>query len=239
MKTLLAIRLFLAAALVWAGSLCAAAPATVKGVVLETKDSGGYTYLRLKTGNAETWAAVNRALVKTGAEVTIENVMVMTDFESKSLKKTFPTILFGTLGATGQTATGTSAWSLVKPGQVRPAAVQDKPMEAGDARVAKAGGANARTVEEVVTQGAQLKDKPVLVRAKVVKYNAGIMGRNWLHVRDGSGSAAANSNDILVTTAAPAEVGEVVTVQGTVRTDKDFGAGYSYKVLIEDAKLSR
>ena len=233
MKPLLAIRLSLVAALVFTCS-AGAAPTTVKGTVLETKDSGGYTYLRLKTKDGETWAAVNRALVKSGAEVAIENVMVMTDFESKSLKKTFPTILFGTLGTAGQAGGGASAWSLVNPGQAKPAA----PAAAVE-RVAKANGANARTVEEVATKGAQLKDKPVLVRAKVVKYNPGIMGKNWLHVRDGSGSDAAGSNDLLVTTTASAAVGEVVTAQGVVRTDKDFGAGYVYKVLIEDAKLSR
>jgi hypothetical protein len=239
MNALPTIRIALAAMLLWAGPAPAAAPATVKGVVLETRDAGGYTYLRLKTQGKETWAAVNRALVRTGAEVTIENVMVMTDFESKSLKKTFPTILFGTLGASGQSATGGSAWSLVKPGPARPAAGQDAATAAGDAPVARAAGRNARTVAEVVGQGAQLKDKPVSVRARVVKYNPGIMGRNWLHVRDGSGSGAAGSNDILVTTTAAAEVGEVVTVQGTVRTDRDFGAGYAYKVMIEDATLRR
>ena len=82
----------------------------------------------------------------------------------------------------------------------------------------------------------QLKDKPVKVNGQVVKYNAGIMGKNWIHLRDGSGTAA--NNDILVTTAAPAKVGDLVTVSGVVRNDKDFGAGYSYKVLIEDATLN-
>jgi len=83
-----------------------------------------------------------------------------------------------------------------------------------------------------------LKDKPVQVNGKVVKYNAGIMGKNWLHLQDGSGAAADNSNDILVTTSASAKLGDVITVSGMVRNNKDFGAGYSYKVLIEDATLT-
>ena len=72
---------------------------------------------------------------------------------------------------------------------------------------------------------------------KVVKYNAGIMGKNWIHLRDGSGDASKDTNDILVTTQAQAKVGDVVTASGIVRTNKDFGAGYTYKVLIEDAAL--
>lgn len=109
--------------------------------------------------------------------------------------------------------------------------------EIGDVRVAKATGADARTVEEVVKQRAALKDKPVVVHGKVVKFNAAIMGKNWIHLRDGTGSAAEGSNDVLVTTQDMAKVGDVVTVRGTVRADKDFGSGYSYAVLIEDATV--
>jgi hypothetical protein len=77
----------------------------------------------------------------------------------------------------------------------------------------------------------------VQVRGKVVKFSPQIMGKNWIHLRDGSGSASDNSNDILVTSSAQTNVGDVVTVTGTVRVDKDFGAGYVYKVLIEEATL--
>lgn len=70
-----------------------------------------------------------------------------------------------------------------------------------------------------------------------MKYNAQIMGKNWIHLRDGSGSAANNTHDILVTTSDPAKLGDVVNVKGIVRTEKDFGAGYAYKVLIEEATL--
>ena len=100
MKTLFATCLFFAATFAWAGETAAPiapAVAAVKGEVLEVKDVESYTYLRLKTKDGETWAAVGKAPIKKGAEVTIENVMVMNNFESKTLKKTFPTILFGTL----------------------------------------------------------------------------------------------------------------------------------------------
>ncbi len=72
-----------------------------------------------------------------------------------------------------------------------------------------------------------------------MKYNAGIMGKNWIHLRDGTGSAADKTNDVLVTTADEAKVGDVVTVKGVVRTDRDLGSGYSYKVLVEEAKLQK
>lgn len=231
MKHLFAISLIAAASFAssaWAADpVPAKAPAkgVISGEVLEVKDVDIYTYLRLKTRDGETWAAVSTAAVKKGATVTIENPMVMNNFESKSLKKTFPTIIFGSLGGTG------AAPSLFGSKMAVTNMADSTPV-----KVTKPSGANAYAVADVVTKAVQLKDKPVKVNGQVVKYNAAIMGKNWVHLRDGSGTAA--NNDILVTTAASAKVGDLVTVAGVVRNDKDFGAGYSYKVLIEDATLT-
>lgn len=203
---------------------------TLTGTILEVKDVESYSYLRLKTKDGETWAAVARAPLKKGAQVTIENAMVMTNFESKSLKRTFPAIVFGNLAGASDMP---SASEMAK----AHGGMQPKAADIGDVKVDKATGADARTVAEVLSKGAALKDKTVSVRAKVVKYNSGIMGKNCVHLRDGSGSANDNSNDLLVTTTDTTQVGAVVVAKGTVRTDKDFGAGYAYKVLVEDAKL--
>ena len=221
MKKLLTICLLAAAPFV---NTSWAAESVVTGEVLEVKDVDSYTYLRLKTKDGETWAAVTTAPVKKGAKVTIENVMVMNNFESKTLKKTFPSILFGNLGGTGKDA-------------ANPHASVSKVADTTPIKVPKASGANAKTVAEIVTKAAELKDKPVRVRGKVVKYNPEVMGKNWIHLRDGSGNASDNTNDILVTTMSPAKIGDIVTVTGQVRTNKDFGSGYSYKVLIEEATL--
>lgn len=192
-----------------------------------------YTYLRLKTKDGETWAAIGKTPVKKGAEVTIENVMVMNNFESKTLKKTFPTIVFGTLDSAGGSAPAAGNEMATAHSGLA------KTTDTGDIQVAKASGSNARTVAEIMTKGAELKGQTVLVRGKVAKYNPEIMGKNWIHLRDGSGSAANNTNDVLVTTRNQAKIGDVVTAKGTVRTDQDFGAGYSYKVLIEEATLQQ
>lgn len=234
MKQLIASSLIITASFTaWAADPMASkaqAKGVISGEVMEVKDVDSYTYLRLKTKDGETWAAVSTAAVKKGATVMIENTMVMNNFESKTLKKTFPTIIFGSLGgaagaAAGPSPLGTKMAMLTTP-------------DAAPIKVAKASGTNAYTVAEVVSKSVQLKDKPVKLNGQVVKYNASIMGKNWVHLRDGSGTSAKNDNDILVTTAASAKVGDLVTASGVVRNDKDFGAGYSYKVLIEDATLS-
>lgn len=231
MKHLIVTSLIVAASLTaWAAtplSTQASGKGVLNGEVLEVRDVDSYTYLRLKTRDGETWAAVSTAAVRKGATVTIENAMVMTNFESKALKKTFPTIIFGSLGGAG-----------AAPGMFASNMAVTKMADSAPIKVTKASGANAYAVADVVAKSVQLKDKPVTVNGQVVKYNAGIMGKNWVHLRDGSGSAARNDNDILVTTAASAKVGDQVTVSGVVRNDKDFGAGYSYKVLIENATLT-
>jgi len=103
----------------------------------------------------------------------------------------------------------------------------------------KATGATARTVAEVNGERLALKDKPVTIRAKVVKVTAGEMGKNWIHLRDGSGSAADGSDDILVTSKAEPKLGDVVVARGTVRTDVNLGSGYAYKVLVEEAAFQK
>lgn len=237
MKFLLAICMMFAASIVCASGDNAprsSAGNSVEGKVLEVKYVDNFTYLRLQTRTGESWAAVIDAQVKEGDTVKIENAMLMENFESKGLKRTFNKIIFGNIAGAGKSTAGYSV--LGASFSVKPPAKLEK---IKDVAIPKASGANAATVEEVITKSAQLKGKTVVVRGKVVKYNAGIMGKNWIHLYDGSGSAANESDDILVTTSGTSNVGEIVTVKGVVNVDQDFGAGYAYKVLIEDATVQK
>ena len=114
-----------------------------------------------------------------------------------------------------------------------------KRAEVKDVKVPKATGPEARTVEEIVSGSAKLKGKTVVVRGTVVRFTSGVLGKNWAHLQDGSGSAAQNTHDVLVTTQDNAKIGDVVVAKGVVRTDLDLGSGYTYKVLVEDAKLQK
>ncbi len=225
--------------------------AAIKGKVVERLDAPPYSYLRLETAQGEAWAAVPKVEVAKGQEVTIAGAMPMTDFESKTLKRKFDTIYFGTLG--GSDAPVAAAPGAAPQGgpsapvaegmgpagmAAQHAAAAAGPAEVGNVKVPKAAGGDARTVAEIYSQRTALKEKPVSVRGKVVKFNEGIMGRNWVHLRDGSGTAG-KDNDITITTNDRASVGDVVVVKGTVRVDKDFGSGYKYPVIVEDAKLSK
>ncbi len=232
MKSLSAVLLTLCIGIALAAENAALAQmASVKGKVLEVRDVETYTYLRLKTRDGEIWAAVAKTPVKKDSEVTIENVLVMNGFESKAMKKKFDKILFGTLGGAGAARAGGDMAALHS-GTAKAADV-------GDVKVAKAAGPDARTVAEIVTRRAEFKDKTIVVRGKIVKFTSGVLDRNWIHLRDGSGSASDNTHDLVVTTKEQARIGDVVIVKGVVHTDKDLGSGYSYKVLVEDATIRK
>ena len=198
------------------------ADAPLRGEVLEAREVDAYTYLRLKTAEGETWAAVMKAPVAVGSVVTVGDPMVMSNFESKGMQRRFDRIVFGTLVGAA-------------PGAALP---MPQVATGPTVKVAKASGKDARTVAEVHGSRAKLKDKAVTVRGRVVKVNTGIRGMNWLHLNDGTGAAADGSDDLIVVTREMANVGDTVTIKGTVRTDVKVGPGYEYAVLVNDATVA-
>lgn len=212
--------------------------ATLSGEVLEVSDVREYTYVKLKDSTDTVWVAVSRPsrTLKVGETIKITNANVMTDFFSKSQDKTFDFIIFGQVFGLGDTPTTTMSKSA--PGDESDSyPTVTSSQQPSDAKVQKASGPNAYTVEEIFAQSDALKDKEVVIRGTVIKYNEGIMGKNWLHLRDGTGLIENQNNDITVTTDSRSSVGATVIVKGVLRVDKNFGAGYSYDVIIEDAQV--
>ncbi len=205
------------------------ADGTLTGTLLEQIDADPYVYLRLKTTSGDVWTAVTQAPLTIGESVTVSNVMLMEQFESKSLKRTFDRIYFGALGAPGGVPTDGSAPPM-STGTPPAVAAQISPVE-------KARGADARTIEELWAQKDALSGKSVSIRGVVVKYNPGVMGKNWIHLQDGSGNPMQRTHDITVTTLDAAAIDATITITGTVRLNRDFGAGYAYPLIVEDAKV--
>ncbi len=100
--------------------------------------------------------------------------------------------------------------------------------------IVKVDGGN--TIAEIYERKGDLAGQEVVFRGKVVKFNAGIMGKNWIHLQDGTGGEG--TNDLTVTTDGFAEVGDTVVIRGTAALDKDFGYGYKYGLIVEDAQVT-
>ena len=162
----------------------------------------------------------------------------MCNFHSKTLNRDFELVYFVSAfsdpsGNHSTKGNEMPVGSLPMAGHSSMARNAAPPIDVG--QVAKAEG--GKNVGEIYADKAGLSGKKITLRGKVVKFNEQIMGKNWLHVRDGSGDAAAGSNDLAVTTNAMAKVGDTVLVTGEVHVDKDFGSGYKYDVIVEDAQV--
>ncbi len=206
---------------------------SLSGKVVETMNSGGYTYVNLEKDGNTIWVALPGAEVTVGQEISCAPGMVMNDFQSKTLNRSFDTIVFSS-GILGGRSNGTD--SKAKGSKGVEAAAEKK---AETIQVEKASGSDAYTVAELHEKSTDLNTKSVTVRGQVVKVSPEIMGKNWIHIQDGSGNAAEGTNDILVTSQELPSVGDIVTVQGTLSRDKDFGSGYKYAVIMEEAHIKK
>ncbi|UCH94280.1 MAG: hypothetical protein JSV88_28985 [Candidatus Aminicenantes bacterium] len=212
---------------------------TYTGRVISTMDSGGYTYIEFEENGRKLWAAGPLTLVYVGDLIYISDAVTMNNFHSKTLNRTFESILFtfSIRVVTGEDGENSPAHEPAptpaphghpvvgpKPGKkimVTPGSV--KKLEGG------------YTVAECFAMKKELKGKELAVRGIVVKFTPRILGRNWLHIKDGTGEKG--SDDLTVTTAESVRVGDLIIVIGIMACDKNFGAGFFYPVIIEDASI--
>jgi hypothetical protein len=205
------------------------------GKVLETKNAGEYTYsnLQLKNGK-KIWVAYAPRETHVGDTLSFKGCLEMRNFQSKALDRVFETILF-----CGQPEEKPKSAASKMTGKKSVGSGGAVPAAGGKIKVEKASGANAYTVAEVFAKRGTLNGKQVIVKGQVVKVAVGIMDRNWIHLQDGTGSDTQKTHDLVVTSKENAEIGDVVTVSGTLAKDKDFGGGYKYQVIIEKGSLKK
>jgi len=212
-------------------------PGMVRGEVLETMNSGGYTYVFMDTGQDQRWVAALETPVVVGDIVQTDQGMAMNGFTSKTLDRTFNVVYF--VGSLQNLSGGSPPPAPQATGEM-PAGHPD--ISGGDAAAVVAADLEAfeegKDIAYVYANKDELAGNEITLRGKVVKYNPGILGWNFVHIQDGSGDAAAGDNDLIVTTKADTAVGETVVLTGNIVLDKDFGAGYSYPVLLEDASVT-
>lgn len=211
-----------------------AAAAQFTGKAVKTMDSGGYTYIHLEQkGGKKIWVAVPKTKVKAGKQVALLPGAEMKNFKSKTLNRTFDTIIFSG-GIVPQKGGKNDKKEAVSPMGSKGAMVA-----AEKVKVARAAGPAGHTVAELFARKGSLNGKKVVVKGKVVKVSKNIMKMNWLHIQDGTGTPNKKDHDLVVTTSSLPAVGETVTVSGTLLKDKDYGYGYKYDVIVDNAEIGR
>jgi hypothetical protein len=203
---------------------------SIPGTVVETFNSAGYTYVKLEKDGVETWLAITETeSITVGEEMAFYAGEEMPNFTSNTLNRTFESIIFspGPVGVQGDPFHS----EFMSKGAVTP--------DIQNVEVEKAAGADSYTIAELYEKSADLDTQTVTVKGMVVKVSSGIMGTNFIHIQDGSGDAAAGSHNLVVTSDTVPLEGEVVTVSGVLAKDKDFGAGYMYSVILENAEVAK
>jgi hypothetical protein len=200
----------------------------VSGAVSEIINSRGYTYARVDVEGQSLWAAGPTTPMAVGDTISFSTLMPMQNFHSNTMNRDFPILYF----VDGFTASGSSATAhtSIQPPVAASAATGVATADVSVEKIEKV--TDGYTIAEVLAQRAELVGKPIKVRGKVTKFTPGIMGKNWLHIVDGSGV-----QDLVVTTSATTIKGAVVVVEGVLSLDRDFGYGYRFGVLMEDASV--
>ena len=200
------------------------------GTVITTIDADIYTYVEVELDGENVWFAVPASAYTPGEEVLIPSGgLPMKEFYSKTLDRTFDMVYF--VGAIARVNASEEELPPGHPplGDTKIPTVAE--MDFSDIERPEGG----KTVSEIYQQQDTLAGTSVLVRGKAVKVANNILGKNWVHLSDGSGEAG--SDDLTLTTEGIVAVGETITVRGMLSLNRDFGAGYKYDVLLEDAEV--
>lgn len=203
-----------------------------KVIVQEVLHVNEYSYIRVLEDGQENWIAAPITPVEVGKTYYYGKAMEMKNFESKELNKTFETIYF--VERISETSTEATTPLTASPHPQDPAPQATKPVIEKN-EVAVETPANGISIAELFKNKAKYNNKTVTLKGKVTKYNPAIMGVNWFHMQDGTDFNG--EFDLTVTTSSEVTIGDVVTIQGIVTLNKDFGAGYFYDVILEKAVI--
>ncbi len=211
--------------------------------VLEVIQVVNYSYLRVKEGENEFWIAAPTIDVKPGVILYYEGGMQMIKFESKELKKTFDSILFVDKVSTNRENALVKKDSIITmpanhgamDASTQPAPSMGSSKDTVKLNIAIEPAKNGISIATLLKNPKQYEGKLVIIKGKVTKYTAGVMGKNWIHLQDGT--KFNEKFEIVITTSAEVKDGETVTFEGPITLNKDLGYGYFFEVLMEDGKL--
>jgi len=204
------------------------APGKIYGKVTDILEAAGYTYAEVDTGDKKVWAAATTTPLKIGDMIAFTTEMPMKNFHSNAMKRDFPIIYFVSGFITNNASPAGASTEMASPHGTIKTAPAAKAVEG----IEKVEGGS--TIAEVYTDKQKLNGKAIRVRGQVTKYNASVMGKNWLHIRDSS-----TLDDLTITTDSTAAIDAVVVIEGKLTLDKDFGYGYVYPLIVEDASVTK
>lgn len=197
-------------------------------VVNEVLQTSGYTYILGQQSNQEMWMAVTKTEVKVGEKVYFSEAMEMNNFESKELNRVFDRIYFvDKISKQPINAEMQKAEVIAR---------QQEGMKKLLDSIQLSPAKNGQSIGELYDNAKKFDKQKVKVRGQVVKVNMDIMDRNWVHLVDGT--KGNSKSDLTFTTQDVVQVGDTVVFEGVLAIDREFGAGYVYPLIVEEAVLN-
>ena len=204
----------------------AANPAMHEVKVEDVVQTSNYTYLQVSENNAEFWIAVNRQEAAAGEVYYYAEALEMNNFNSKELNRTFETVFF--VQGISKEPVAAAADNTMPAKPVQPNITAKEGISVAPAQ-------EGLSIGKLYADRSSYEGKKVKMKGQVTKINDGVMEKNWIHIQDGTNDAG--NFDLTVTTLDKVKMDDVVTFEGTITLKKDFGYGYFYEVIMEDAKL--
>jgi len=203
--------------------------------VVEVIQGSSYTYIRVKENTGEKWMAVSKQDVQNGGVYYYDEGLQMSNFHSKEIDRTFDEIYFVNTISTTPIEKGAVAGMGAMGGTEAAPSHMGKVENEQNSAITLEKKAEELTVAQIFAKRADFSGKEVEIRGVVVKVNEQVMNKNWIHIQDGTND---NGNfDLTVTSTELPAVNDEITVKGKIILNKDFGYGYSYEVIMEDAVI--
>ena len=197
-------------------------------IVQKSEPAGSYTYLSVQDGDESYWIAVAGKGFEKGETIYFKSFVEMNDFKSKELDRTFESILF-----VDQFSREPDGLDKAVPSGAETSNPRKNRMDVLIDSIKIAPAPGGISIEELYGNAEKYKDKEVVVRGQIIKINRDIMDRNWVHIMDGT---RVDRSDLTFTTTEDFQMGDTITIRGKVALDKDFGAGYVYPLIVEEAE---
>ncbi|MDP2337449.1 MAG: GW dipeptide domain-containing protein [Bacteroidota bacterium] len=199
--------------------------------VEEVIQTSQYTYLKVSENGAENWIAVTRIEAAAGETYYYDKAMEMTNFKSKELNRTFDFIYF----VQDISKQPIAAAEMPAMGMQSPQNHTGKVPEGKKEGISVAPATGSISIADLYKNRSDYAGKKIKMKGQVVKINEQVMGKNWIHIQDGTGETG--DFDLTVTTLDGMKMDDIVTFEGTISLNKDFSHGYVYEVIMEDATL--
>jgi hypothetical protein len=193
--------------------------------VKEVLPTSKYVYLYVNEGEEEFWVATIKQEVNVGDSYMYKGGILKKNFESKEYNRVFDVVYLVTnLVPITKTANSESFQKKEDNSQLNSPVKESELIEhEGSVKIV-----------DLVANPQKYKGQNIQLTGRVSKINPNIMKRNWIHLKDGS----KDDYDLVITSNTFVPEGSIITVEGVVTLDIDFGAGYKYDILVENAELA-